>query len=223
MQSLWSNAAGRCVMTTNPKLYVAGLPAQKAVLGKAVSLQLTAVTNTGVQKYKATGLPHGLAINASTGRIGGKPSVTAGTFKSRITISDYAKSVTIGVTWYVSSAPGAVKGFDAKCVDSAGGRSSNGNKIDIWSCTGKAPQQVTFAANRELQVLGKCVTGGTSSAFLEPCKDTSNQAWTRQSNGEYVLAASGKCLTDPASSKANGTKLGLAACKNTANQHWSLP
>ena len=223
MQSLWSNAAGRCVMTTNPKLYVPGLPAQKAVLGKAVSLQLTAVTNTGFQKYKATGLPHGVAINASTGRIGGRPSVTAGTFKSRITISDYAKSVTIGVTWFVSSAPGTVKGFDAKCVDSAGGRSSNGNKIDIWSCTGKAPQQVTFAADRELQVLGKCITGGTSSAFLEPCKDTANQAWTRQSNGEYVLAASGKCLTDPASSKANGTKLGLAACKNTANQHWSLP
>jgi serine protease len=223
MQSLWSNAAGRCVMTTSPKLYVAGLPAQKAVLGKAVSLRLTTVTNTGVQHYKATGLPHGLGINASTGNIGGKPAVTAGTFKSRITISDYAKSVTIGITWYVSSAPGAVKGFDAKCVDSSGGRSSNGNKIDIWSCTGKAPQQVTFAANRELQLLGKCVTGGSVSAFLEPCTDTSNQAWTRQSNGEYVLAASGKCLTDPASSKANGTMLSLAVCKNTANQHWSLP
>jgi serine protease len=222
MQSLWSNAAGRCVMTTSPRLYVAGLPAQKAVLGKAVSLRLTTVTNTGKQTYKATGLPHGLSINAA-GTIGGKPTVTAGTFKSRIRISDYAKSVTIGITWYVSSVPGAVKGFDAKCVDSSGARSSNGNKIDIWSCTGKAPQQVTFAANRELQLLGKCVTGGSVSAFLEPCTDASNQAWTRQSNGEYVLAASGKCLTDPASAKANGTKLSLAACKNTANQHWSLP
>jgi Ricin-type beta-trefoil lectin domain/Putative Ig domain len=223
MQSLWSNAAGRCVMTTSPRLYVAGLPAQKAVLGKAISLPLTTVTNTGAQKYKATGLPHGLSINAGTGRISGKPAVTAGTFKSRITISDYAKSVTIGVTWYVSSAPGAVKGFDAKCVDSSGGRSSNGNKIDIWSCTGKAPQQVTFAANRELRLLGKCVTGGSVRAFLEPCTDASNQAWTRQSNGEYVLAASGKCLTDPGSSTRNGTALAVAACKNTANQHWSLP
>ena len=52
--------------------------------------------------------------------------------------------MTIGVKWYVSSVPGAVKGFDAKCADSSGGRSSNGNKIDIWSCTGKAPQQVTL-------------------------------------------------------------------------------
>ena len=88
MQSLWSNGARRCVMTTSPKLYVAGLPAQKAVLGRTVSLQLTTVTNTGFQKYKATGLPHGLSVNASTGRISGKPAVTAGTFKSRITISD---------------------------------------------------------------------------------------------------------------------------------------
>ena len=71
-------------------------------------------------------------------------------------------------------------------------------------------------------MLGKCVTGGTSSVFLEPCEDTSNQAWTRQSNGEYVLAANGKCLTDPASAKANGTKLG-GRPQNTANQHWSLP
>jgi beta-glucosidase len=209
-------------MTSNPKLYVPVPAPQRAVLGKAVSLQLTAVTNTGFQKYKATGLPHGLTINANTGRISGKPTVTAGTFKSKVTISDYAKSVTVGITWFVSSPTGAIRGFDAKCVDSAGGKSSNGTRIDIWSCTGKAPQRLTFAANRELQLLGKCVTGG-ANAFLEPCKDTSNQAWTRQVNGEYVLAASGRCLTDPGSSTANGTKLTLAACKNTANQHWSLP
>ena len=222
MQSLWSNAAKRCIMTSNPKLFVRAPGPQKAVLGKAVSLPLTTVTNTGVQKYKATGLPHGLTITAHTGRISGKPTVTAGTFKSKITISDYAKTVTIGITWFVSSTPGAIRGFDAKCVDSAGGKSNNGNRLDISSCTGKAAQKLTFAANRELQLLGKCVQGGTA-AFLEPCKGTSNQAWTRQANGEYVLAANGKCLTDPGSSKTNGTKLTLAACKNTANQHWSLP
>jgi serine protease len=222
MQSLWSNAAKRCVMTSSPKLFVRAPAPQKAVLGRAVSLQLTTVTNTGVQKYTATGLPHGLTITAHTGRISGKPTVTAGTFRSKVTISDYAKSVTIAITWFVSSPPGAIRGFDAKCVDSAGGKSSIGNKIDIWSCTGKAPQTLTFAANRELQLLGKCVTGG-ASAFLGLCKGTSNQAWTRQANGEYILAANGRCLTDPGSSRANGTKLTLAACKNTANQHWSLP
>jgi Putative Ig domain/Ricin-type beta-trefoil lectin domain len=222
MQSLWSNAADCCVMTTSPMLHVPAPATQKSILGKAVSLQLTAKTNTGVQSYKATGLPHGLSINAQTGKIAGKPSVTAGTFRPKITVSDYAKRVTISFTWFVSSAAGAVKGYDAECVNDFDGHTSNGNMIDISSCTGKASQQITFAANRELQVVGKCITGGQTT-FLEPCTGTSNQAWTRLANGEYVLAATGECLTDPANSKANGTQLALAGCKNTASQHWSLP
>ncbi len=222
MQSLWSNAAGRCVMTTSPKLYVPAPATQKSVLGRPVSLQLRAVTNTGAQSYEATGLPPGLSVNASTGKVTGKPSVTAGTFRPRIRVSDYAKTVTVVFTWFVSSAAGAVKGYGAKCVDDSGGRTGNGNKIDIWSCTGKAPQRITFMANRELQVAGKCITGGMT-AFLEPCRDAPDQAWTRRANGEYVLAASGKCLTDPSNSTANGTRLTLTTCENTASQHWSLP
>jgi hypothetical protein len=35
---------------------------------------------------------------------------------------------------------------------------------------------------------------------------------------------SGKlCLDDPGHSKNNGTKLEVYACKDTANQRWSLP
>ena len=47
--------------------------------------------------------------------------------------------------------------------------------------------------------------------------------WQRTSGGEYVVKSTGRCLTDPASRKANGTQLTLAACKNSANQHWTLP
>ena len=31
------------------------------------------------------------------------------------------------------------------------------------------------------------------------------------------------CLTDPKYAKKNGTQLILATCRNTANQHWSVP
>jgi hypothetical protein len=31
------------------------------------------------------------------------------------------------------------------------------------------------------------------------------------------------CLTDPGNSTKNGTQLTVGTCKNTANQHWSLP
>jgi hypothetical protein len=44
---------------------------------------------------------------------------------------------------------------------------------------------------------------------------------TRLSNGEYVLKSNGKCLTKPTTT--NGKQLTLAACTNTASQHWSLP
>jgi hypothetical protein len=31
------------------------------------------------------------------------------------------------------------------------------------------------------------------------------------------------CLTDPEDAKKNGTQLTLATCRNTSNQHWSVP
>jgi hypothetical protein len=79
---------------------------------------------------------------------------------------------------------------------------------------------ITFTSSGELQLVGKCITA-TSVAYLEPCTGRTSQVWTRLSNGEYVLRASGKCLTEPAT--RNGTRVTLTACRNTANQHWSLP
>jgi hypothetical protein len=223
MQSLWSNAAGRCVMNGGLPLSVTTPAAQRSVLGKGASLQIHATLGGRAPlSYAASGLPGGVSITKSTGKVSGTPNVTAGTFTVKVVVSYYGGRKTVSFGWQVSSAPGTVRGYDSKCVDDSGGSTANGNKIDIWSCTGKAPQQVTFAASGELALLGKCVTGG-KTAFLEPCADTPGQVWRRLANGSYVLKLNGKCLTDPGSSKRNGTGLTLAACKNTANQHWSLP
>jgi hypothetical protein len=99
-----------------------------------------------------------------------------------------------------------------------GGLSIN-KSTGVISAVGAA-QTITFAANTELLVVGDCVTGATT-AFLEPCIGATSQEWTRQSNGEYVLKSNGKCLTAPSAN--NGTQLALAACANTANQHWAVP
>jgi serine protease len=222
MQSLWSNSANRCVMSTSPTLTVAIPATQKSTLGKAVSLQISATTNTGVQSYKASGLPSGLSINASTGKISGTPSVTAGTKTTTVTVSDYAKSATVSFSWQVSSVAGPVKGYASKCVDDTSSRTTAGNKIQIWTCTGGASQRITFAANGQLLVLSHCLTGG-NVVFLEPCSAATNKLWTRQSNGEYVNKSNGKCLTDPSNSTTNGKQLVLAACKNAVGQRWSLP
>jgi ricin-type beta-trefoil lectin protein/putative Ig domain-containing protein len=222
MQSLWSNAVTGCVMNGGLPLSVTTPATQTATLGKAVSLKITASiggANTPLT-YTASGLPGGLSINKSTGVISGTPNVTAGTFTSKVTVAYYAGWHTITFGWQVSSLTGQLKGYSSKCLGDYNASTTAGNKIVIWTCVAGAAQNITFAANRELLVVGKCVTG-TTTAFLESCIGATSQQWTRQSNGEYVLKSNGKCLTAPNAN--NGTQLTLAACANTANQHWGWP
>jgi hypothetical protein len=222
MQSLWSNVQHRCVLTGKDGLKVTAIANQSTFLGKAVSLQVHATTTSVVPlTFKATGLPGGVHIS-KTGLISGTPDVTAGKFTVQVSVSYYAGKTGVTFTWKVASVPGPVTGFDAKCVDDSNGHTGNGTHIDLFTCNGKAQQKIIFTAGFQLQVLGKCVTGPLKAA-LEPCTLVKNQLWIRRANGEYVLKATGKCLTDPGSSKNDGTRLTLAACKNTASQHWSLP
>jgi 3D (Asp-Asp-Asp) domain-containing protein len=223
MQSLWSNAAGRCVLTSAPHVTVTSPGTQRSTLGRGVSLQIQASTNTGTAlSYKASGLPAGLSINGSTGKITGTPGTTAGTSAATVTVSSYATSATVAFSWQVSSVAGPVKGYGARCADDYAGRTVNGNKIDLWSCDAQARQQITFTASGELQVAGKCVTAG-SAAVLETCAGSAAQTWTRHANGEYVVKSNGRCLTDPGNATANGTQLRSAACTDAAGQRWSLP
>lgn len=222
MQSLWSNSGDRCIMTSSPTLTVTTPATQKSTLGRAVSLQISSATNTHVRSsFKATGLPPGLSISSTTGKISGTPNTTAGTYTTKVTVSDYAKSVSVSFSWQVSSTAGEIKGNGSKCVADSGGRTTGGNKIEIWTCNGGTAQRITFTASRQLLVVGRCITGGSIDVFIEPCSNVTNKSWTRLSNGEYVLKSSGKCLTEP--STTNGRQLLVTACRNTANQHWSLP
>jgi serine protease len=223
MQSLWSNAAGRCVQTTSPSLAVSRPGNQAGVLGARARLQVHAVTNTGTAlSYKAAGLPPGLSINASSGIITGTPAVTAGTWHPRVTVSDYASSSTVTFAWQVSSEPGQVKGYQARCADDYRNRTRNGNKIDLWSCENQARQRFTFTAARQLMVDRGCVSARSGGlVVLDRCSGSASQAWTRRSNGEYL--SDGRCLTYPAHRAVNGTQLRLETCKATKQQRWSVP
>jgi 3D (Asp-Asp-Asp) domain-containing protein len=223
MQSLWINgtSGGRCMMNP-PTLTVATPPTQTATLGRGFSLQIGVTTNAGAPSFKAAGLPPGLSIG-STGKISGTPNTTAGAGTATVTVTDFFKSVSVKFGWQVGSAPGFIVGYGSKCVDDYYGRTTAGNKIDLYACNGGTGQQVTFTFQHHLQVQGQCVSGASIDVYLEPCSSSTNEAWTRQSNGEYSNWATGKCLTDPGNSTTNSIQLQVAACKNTANQHWGLP
>jgi hypothetical protein len=222
MQSLWSNAAGGCVLTSAPKVTVKNPGNQKTTLGSEVSLQIQATTNTGLPlSFTASGLPPGLSIT-SAGLISGEPDTTAGAWLPKVTASNAQAQASVAFIWQASSAAGQVQGYDSKCADDFEAGTSSGNKIDIWTCDGEAEQSITFAADGELKLEGGCVTAKTG-AVLDPCTGAADQVWTRKASGEYVVKSDSHCLTDPKDSKTNGTQLTIPACTNDANQHWSLP
>ena len=103
MQSLWSNAAGACVMSGKLTLTVVTPATQKSALGARVSLPITARQSGRARlTFKATGLPHGLSIGKYSGKITGTVKAPKGTFHAKVTVSYFAGSATITFAWVVS-------------------------------------------------------------------------------------------------------------------------
>jgi serine protease len=221
VQSLWSNAAGKCVMSGKLAISISPLPTQHSLLGKQVSLRMRVTSNGRTAlTFSAAGLPYWLSIGKHTGVITGVLGVTAGTFRPTITVHYYGGWVSVKFPWQISSSPGKITGYGGKCVDDYHGH-ANG-KIDLWTCDGTTRQQLTFTAGGQLQLLGQCVTA-YATALLKPCTAVPSQQWKRLTDGEYSVKSTGTCLTDPGNSTANGTQLTLTPCRDTPNQRWSLP
>jgi Ricin-type beta-trefoil lectin domain len=77
-------------------------------------------------------------------------------------------------------------------------------------------------------VLGGCLsdkhyTGAGTKLVLWSCIGNRNEQWRHKSNGEYVLATNGLCLTDPSGSATNGTQVEIRACHDYRDQRWSGP
>ena len=123
-----------------------------------------------------------------------------------------------------------IKGYGGKCVDDNGNSSALRARIQIWTCNSSDQAQSFTFANGELAHNGKCLNdqgsgGSGAKVILYTCNRASNEIWTHNSRGEYVLKANGGklCLDDPGYSKQNGTQLIVYTCNNGSNQHWSLP
>jgi hypothetical protein len=120
--------------------------------------------------------------------------------------------------------------LDGKCLDDTANRNTNGNKIQIWTCTGGAAQRWTIAEDGTIRIHGKCldVTGRSTvngaKLQLWSCTGGLNQAWTPSQYAGLLGIASEKCLTDPGASTRNGTQVQIQNCDTVlASQRWILP
>jgi hypothetical protein len=230
MEDLWSNAAGGCVPTgaIQDSIKITSPGTQTSNVGASVNLPIVGTSAAGNPlAWSAAGLPNGLGINATTGTVTGTPT-TLGTSGVTVTATDEAGAKkSVSFNWTINAAGKPITGDHGKCLDDSGAGTANGTKVDIWTCNGTVAQTWTFT-NGELSVQGKCLDdasqgGAGAKLVIWTCNGHKAQTWTHRSNGEYVLALNGLCLTDPSGSTVNGTQVQVRTCNDFADQKWSVP
>jgi beta-glucosidase len=203
---------------------------QSGTVGIPLSMQLHGASTGGHPfTWTASVVPAGLSLNSATGLITGTPSL-ADTYDVMVTAKDSAgASASVSFTWKISSVTGhPITGEHGKCLDDRGASTTNGNKIDIWTCNGTNAQKWIYTSSSTLSVLGSCLsdkqyTGAGTKLVLWSCIGNRNEQWRHRSNGEYVLATNGLCLTDPSGSSVNGTQVEIRACHDYKDQQWTGP
>jgi beta-glucosidase len=184
----------------------------------------------------ATGLPPGMGFQAGPMPLYGWPTA-AGTYT--VTIHERGSLGSIAQVAFkltVTRAPN--RGgtgqihllLDGKCLQDPGSKRANGTRVQIANCVSGATQRWTVASDDTIRVNGRCLDiAGTGSAGgkqlqLTSCGNASpRQLWSQGTDGELANPSSGLCVTDPGSSKANGTVPTMGACHVRSYEQWTLP
>ena len=128
-----------------------------------------------------------------------------------------------------SSQTGAFVGLASKCLDVAGGSTTNGTAVQLYDCNGSTAQQWTVGTDGTVRSLGKCLdvtsasTADGAKVQLYDCNGTAAQQWSYNSTtGDVVNTAANKCLDVTGNSSTNGTRAQIWTCSGAANQKWHL-
>ena len=225
--------------TVGNKVTVNAPTAERSWVGVPVNVKVTATDSGGAAvTYSAKGLPAGLSINAGTGVITGRPQRITAAVTATVTAADGMGSFgTRQIKWSVGYAiiipdPGTVTtkvgqavNVPIKYTDAFGA----GTRVTL-SATG-LPRGVSFRPNAPL-VYGWPAATGTYSVTIH-ARDSHGGTSTMTfplvvrfaangPAGQIRLALNGKCLTDPGSRTANGTRVTVANCQAGAGQHWTV-
>ncbi|MDV9169860.1 ricin-type beta-trefoil lectin domain protein [Streptomyces sp. W16] len=127
------------------------------------------------------------------------------------------------------SQTGAFVGLASKCLDVAGGSTTNGTAVQLYDCNGSTAQQWTVGTDGTVRSLGKCLdvtsasTADGAKVQLYDCNGTAAQQWSyNSSTGDVVNTAANKCLDVTGNVSTNGTRAQIWTCSGAANQKWHL-
>lgn len=117
-----------------------------------------------------------------------------------------------------------------KCVDDSGNSRNKRAKAVVWTCASTDQAQRWTYSGSELHHNGLCLNAkgnaaNGSAVILWTCDGSPAEIWTHTRGGSIELKAHGwsLCLTDPGNTTRNGTQLVVSSCRNTPDQHWSMP
>jgi Ricin-type beta-trefoil lectin domain/Putative Ig domain len=185
--------------------------------------------------FSATGLPSGLGFQTDPMLIYGWPNA-GGTYYVTIHERGSLGSADAMTFKLVVRAAPLISGtgqihlpFAGKCLQAASSKTANGTRIDIANCVGGATQRWTVASDNTIRVNGRCLSVAGNGSYagrqldLWSCVGSPRQHWAQGTAGDLVNPASGLCVTDPGSSKRNGTMPVLGACFLRSYEQWVLP
>ncbi|XVV00527.1 ThuA domain-containing protein [Actinosynnema sp. CA-248983] len=118
-----------------------------------------------------------------------------------------------------------IVGIGSKCVDVNASATTDGTKVQLWTC-GTGDNQKWTQVGSTFQSLGKCLTVANSSQTdgalvqLWSCSGAPGQNWSVQADGTIRNGA--KCLDANGASSADGTQLIIWSCNGGTNQRWTL-